>query len=182
MKHLILFTSFLSLTLISCLDVEKKEHLSELEKMNFTLDSLHEVYLNIPLDSFSIMRETAVKNEKIIKTYYVDDTIDVEFARAMNRYKAIRKGSGAINQRRFFLDTIFVFQKQQLEKLTNDINNSLGKRDKYASYLEAEKGNITLIHTNLGELSSRFLHLQNEFHELNPIIGKMVERLINENE
>lgn len=171
---LILTLAFIS---TACLDSEKKAHILRINEMSAELDSLNKIYTALPLDSFSIIRDKAQNNESYIKQYYVDDTIDLKFARAMNRYKAIRKGSGFITQKRNFLDTVFTFQISQLEKLKTDISNGVGKREKYGSYIDAEQENITLIITSFNDFHARFNHLRSEYYELNPLIEDMVEKL-----
>ena len=176
MRNIILILS-LAFVGTACLDSEKKAHIARIDQMSAELDSVNKIYTALPLDSFSIIREIAQNNESYIKQYYVDDTIDVDFARAMNRYKAIRKGSGFISQKRNFLDTVFTFQISQLDKLKTDISNGVGKREKYGSYIDSEEVNINLIRSSFNDFQERFNHLRNEYYELNPIVEDMVEKL-----
>ena len=154
----------------SCLDSEKKIHIQRIDELTSQLDSLEQSYKAMPLDSFSYIRETALNNENKIKLYFSEDTIDVEFARAMNRYKAIRKGSKFIMQKRNFLDTVFTFQHSQLEKLKTDIQNGVGKRDKYATYVDAELDNQSMIIQSFNDFEKRYAFMRNEFYEINPLV------------
>ncbi len=176
MRNIILIMS-LAFVGTACLDSEKKAHIMRIDQMSAKLDSVNKIYTALPLDSFSIIREKAQNNESYIKQYYVDDTIDVDFARAMNRYKAIRKGSGFVSQKRSFLDTVFTFQISQLDKLKIDISNGVGKREKYSSYIDSEEENISLILSSFNDFRARFNHLRDEYYELNPIVEDMIEKL-----
>jgi hypothetical protein len=159
------------------LDTEKKVHITQLEGMIEQLDSIKEIYSLMPTDSINLIRELVNNNEKYIKAYYFDDTLDVDFARAMNRYRGIRKGAGHIVEKRIFLDTVFDFQVRQLEKLKSDIANNSGKRDKYAQYVSGEQENVTLIITSYRDFDGRFVFMRNEFNEVNPVIEKVIEKL-----
>lgn len=163
--------------LTACLDAERKGYITEIDGMTEKLDSLESLYYSMPLDSFTVVREIAQNNEHSVKQFYDNDTIDAEFARAMNRYKAIRKGAGFITQKRNFLDTVFAFQKTQLSKLRTDILNGSGKRDKYETFINSERENVALITTSFMDFESRFVHLLEEFYETNPKVEEMIKNL-----
>jgi len=164
----------IALLFSACLDSEKKDYLKRLDNMNTKLDSMSTVYHSLPLDSFIVAREIAQNNERSIKSFYDSDTVDAEFARIMNRYKAIRKGGNYVIQKRNFLDTVFNFQSAQFNKLKTDIENGAGKRDKYAHYIKAEEENLQLISTSFADFYARFNHLMDEFYATNPDIEEKI--------
>jgi hypothetical protein len=174
-KYLLLFVLLIGLS--ACLDAEKKERIAELDRMTFQLDSIKEAFVILPLDSINLIREHVNNNEKYIKTYYFDDTLDVEFARAMNRYRGIRKGAGHVVGKKVFLDTIIDFQLGQLEKLKTDISNNSGKREKYEQYVNGERENVSLIISSYRDFEMRFSLMRSEFNEVNPIIEEVIARL-----
>jgi hypothetical protein len=174
-KYITILISVFAFT--SCLDAERKAHLDKLDGMIHQLDSLKSNYAKIPLDSINLIREHVNNNERYIKNYYLDDTLDVDFARAMNRYRGIRKGSGYIVEKRIFLDTVFDFQLNQMKKLHTDISNGTGKRDKYEQFVKGEEENVNLILSSFKDFSERFSFMRKEFNEINPMIESIIERL-----
>jgi len=150
----------------SCLDAEKKAHFRDIDNMLHKLDSLEVAFNSMPNDSFSIVKQSAKEIEKEVKTYFVEDTVDHQFARKMNRLRGIRKDSDFIAMRRSFLDTIFVFQKEQLEVLREDIRNGAGKRNEYLSYVDAEKENMTVIVTTFNDYKLRFDSMRSEYYDI----------------
>ncbi len=166
-KRTILPVFVLTILLVtSCLDTEKKAHFRDIDSMMSKLDSLESAFIAMPNDSFSIVKKDAAAIEKDVKTYFMEDTVDHEFARKMNRLRGIRKGSDFIAMRRNFLDTIFVFQREQLEILREDIENGAGKRDEYQSYVDAEKENMTVISSSYKDYKQRFDAMRSEFYDI----------------
>lgn len=154
------------LVFTSCLDAEKKAHFRDIDNMMNKLDSLESAFLAMPNDSFSIVKKSASEIEAEVKTYFTEDTIDHLFARKMNRLRGIRKESGFIAMRRNFLDTIFAFQRVQLEILREDIQNGAGKRDEYHAYVDAEIENVTVISTSFNDYKLRFGLMRSEYYEI----------------
>jgi hypothetical protein len=152
--------------LISCLDAEKQGHFREIDAMMRKLDSLEIAFKALPNDSFTIIKKNAAEIEKEVKTYFSEDTVDHAFARKMNRIRGIRKDSDFINMRRIFLDTIFTFQREQLRMLKEDIAGGAGKRDAYASYVEAERENLAVIVSSFNDYYQRFNALRSDYYDV----------------
>ena len=150
----------------SCLDAEKKAHFRDIDSMTHKIDSLESAFLNMPNDSFKIVKEKALALEKEVKTYFMEDTVDHAFARKMNRLRGIRKDADFIAMRRAFLDTIFVFQRQQLEILKADIANGAGKRDAYHGYVDAEQENMSVISYAFKDYKLRFETMRSEYYDV----------------
>jgi hypothetical protein len=159
----------------SCLDAEKKGYFVEIDGMIKKLDSLELAFASLPNDSFAIIKEEALKIEKDVKSYFMEDTVDFEFARKMNRLKGIRKGSDFIAMRRSFLDSIFDFQRTQLLTLKEDIGNGSGQRDKYRAYIDEEKENMSVISGAFKDYDLRFGAMRSEYYDIADIIRKRVK-------
>jgi hypothetical protein len=159
----------------SCLDAEKKAHFRDIDSMVSTLDSLEKAFNAMPNDSFSIVKSNAAAIEKDVKTYFMEDTVDHQFARKMNRLRGIRKGSDFIAMRRSFLDTIFVFQKEQLRILREDIDNGAGKRDEYHSYIDEEKKNMGVIESSFNDYKKRYDAMRSEYYDIEDDIRARVK-------
>lgn len=154
-----------SLILSSCLDAEKKAHFRSIDKMVETLDSLEAEFKALPNDSFVIIKKEAYQIENQVKTYFVEDTIDIQFARRMNHIRDIRKGSDFILMRKMFLDTIFDFQRNQLQVLREDIQNGSGKRDAYDSYVDSEIANVEIISSSFNDYKLRFKVMRDDYYQ-----------------
>jgi hypothetical protein len=165
-KPIFLLLVILSFAVFSCLDTERKGYFAEIDKMLNTLDSLEQLDQKLPNDSFAIVKAEALKIEKDVKAYFMEDTVDFEFARKMNRLRGIRKGSDFIAMRRAFLDTVFVFQRAQLNTLREDIGNGSGKRDQYRTFVDAEKDNMELISGAFKDYELRFNAMRSEFYDI----------------
>lgn len=173
-KFQILLLVSIPVILSSCLDAEKKAHFQEIEMLVSKLDSLESAFKSLPNDSFSIVKSDASAIEKDVKTYFMEDTVDHAFAKKMNRLRGIRKGSDFIAMRRTFLDTIFDFQREQLNSLREDIANGAGKRDSYKSFLDSEKENISIIASSFKDYKLRLNAMISEYNEVADIIRERV--------
>jgi chromosome segregation ATPase len=176
MKYLIYIgfcASFFIFT--SCLDAERKGYYREIDSMLFSLDSLEQNYQAQPTDSFSIIMNLSKGLEKEVKTHFNEDTIDTEFARKMNRLRGIRKGSQYIEMKKYFLDTIFVFQKNQLTTLREDIEKSAGKRDAYASFVDRERENMGIISGAIKDFTLRNNNMRFDYNDIRDDIESRLE-------
>lgn len=161
--------------IFSCVNAEKKAHLESLDRLKSELDSLENKYKTSPLDSFPIIRDDAAAIEKDVKTYFIEDTIDQFFAEKMIKLRDIRKSKGYISKRKQFLDTIFVFQNEQIAKLRHDIENDAGQRDSYDKFVEAEKSNVLIIKNSYQEFDKRFSMVRNNYYEIADAIRMRVK-------
>ncbi len=161
-------------SLVSCLDAEKKAHFQEIDSMVQTLDSLEKEFQSMPNDSFDVIKRKAWEIEVEVKTYFMEDTIDQEFARKMNLIRDIRKGSDFITMRRMFLDTIFAFQRAQLNTLREDIDNGVGKRDEYGNFITSERANVDIIVSSFGDYKLRFDRMRTSYYDVSDAIRERV--------
>lgn len=161
--------------IVSCLDTERKGYFAEIDKMLNTIDSLEQLHQGLPNDSFSIIKQEASNIEKDVKSYFMEDTVDFEFARKMNRLRGIRKGSDFIAMRRSFLDTVFQFQREQLLTLREDIENGSGQRDQYRSFVDAEKENVSMISAAFKDYNLRFGAMRSEYYDIADVIRERVK-------
>jgi hypothetical protein len=160
---------------VSCLDMERKGYFAEIDKMLNTIDSLEQLHQGLPNDSFSIIKQEASNIEKDVKSYFMEDTVDFEFARKMNRLRGIRKGSDFIAMRRSFLDTVFQFQREQLLILRGDIENGSGQRDQYRSFVDAEKENVSKIAAAFKDYNLRFGAMRSEYYDIADVIRERIK-------
>lgn len=158
----------------SCLDAERRGYYTEIDNMLHTLDSLEQVDISLPNDSFKIIKDEALKIEKDVKAYFMEDTVDFEFARKMNRLRGIRKGSDFIAMRRSFLDSIFDFQRAQLLSLRQDIENGSGQRDQYRSFIDDERKNMEIISGAFKDYRLRFGAMRSEYYDIEGVIRERI--------
>jgi hypothetical protein len=161
--------------LFSCVNAEKKAHLETIDAMQVELDSMENAFKKAHLDSIIIIRDDASAIEKDVKTYFMEDTIDKAFAEKMLRLRDIRKSKRYISKRKSFLDTIFVFQKAQLEKLRHDIENDAGKRDEYKKFIDSEKSNVLVIRNTLQEFEKKYAIMRLNYYDVAEAIRERVK-------
>lgn len=178
MKWYFVVVAALSLTVTSCNNDNKNELLSEIDKMENTLDSLEAVandttrYRATDIDAS--VRETILK----VKNNYVPDTIDYVLADQMNSYKEIRKAvsknSGNLAKAKQSIPEV----KQKLEDLKHDINNGINDRDKYQEFINYEKGKIQEIEHVLAYYVETTNKYYNRYDSLHPIIKRIGDSLV----
>ncbi|WP_107038487.1 hypothetical protein [Brumimicrobium mesophilum] len=169
----------LSLTVTSCKNENKKELLSEIDKMENTLDSLETVANDTTRygskDIVTSVRETILK----VKNNYMPDTIDYVLADQMNSYKEIRKAisknSGNLAKAKQTIPEV----KIKLDDLKHDIENGVNDRDKYEEFINYEKSKISEIKQVLSYYIETTALYYDRYDSLHPIIENIGDSLQN---
>lgn len=178
MKWNFVVVATLVLLFSSCKNENKKELLSEIDKMENTLDSLETVANDTTryraTDIVTSVRETILK----VKNNYMPDTIDYKLADQMNSYKEIRKAvsknSGNLAKAKQTIPEV----KVKLEDLRHDIENGVNDRDKYQEYINYEQAKIHEIE----QVLSYYIETTNKYYQsydsLHPIIKRLGDSLV----
>lgn len=132
-----------------CKDQEKSSYLEEIEIMSAKIDSLENVSKNQNADSIPTIVNTIGITIDRVKKNYIADTIDLELAALMNRYKDAKKSlssnTGNLSKARGAIPEV----KEKIEHLKHDIENGVGEREKYEEYINFEKDKIQEIESIL---------------------------------
>lgn len=138
------YTLFLSLTLttlflVSCGPKEKFEGpLKDINTYQSKLDSVEKVMEDIPFDSLETILKEIHQNEKDVKKYFKDDTLDMMFAQAMTEFKSIRKKIKSPRLKESaFQKEIDALQKQ-LKDLKHDITNGVLSEEEVQKFTAKE--------------------------------------------
>lgn len=177
MKWYFVAIALLGLTVTSCKNENKKELLSEIDKMENTLDSLSSVAYDTTryrsTDVVASVRATILR----VKNNYMPDTIDYVLADQMNSYKEIRKAlsknSGNLAKAKQTIPEV----QEKLTDLKHDIENGVNDRDKYQEYINYEKSKISEIE----QVLSYYIETTNKYYtrydSLHPIIKNVGDSL-----
>jgi chromosome segregation ATPase len=177
-KYLIILLPFL---IWGCKDQEKSAYLEEIEVMTSKIDSLDIISKNQNSDSIPQVVKTIEKTIDKVKSNYVADTIDLELAALMNRYKDAKKSlssnTGNLSKAKGAIPEV----KEKLEHLKHDIENGVGDREKYQEYINFEKNKIQEIESILSYYIKTNKKYLKQFKNDHPQVKSFVDSLVSQN-
>ena len=180
MKQILLVLSALFL-ITSCDNAVKyKTELSEIDLYQSKLDSLGEEINGIEFDSLVYMQAEADKNEKIIKTHYAPDTIEVVFAEKLNFNKGVRKSLKAVVKQKGDMIKEIDELKIQFKNLKTDILEGIYDADQITDYLNVEKLDYDILELSIREFNLNQSKQKKNFYYANPQIAEYVEIIMND--
>ena len=136
------FIVILPLFYLGCKDQEKSAYLEEVSEISTNLDSLETVSEKQKTDSIPIIVNTIEKTIGKVKENYVADTIYLELAALMNRYKDAKKSLSSNTGNLAKAKDAIPEVKSKLEDLRHDIENGVGDREKYEEYIRFERNKV----------------------------------------
>ena len=93
MKHFIITSLLICITLlISCANPHEKE-IKEVEDMQAVLTGIKQSYESIKLEKVIYAKESYDKNMAQIQMYYNPDTVDLKIANLLDFYKGVKKSA-----------------------------------------------------------------------------------------
>jgi chromosome segregation ATPase len=178
MKWYFVVVAAFGLVITSCKNDNKKELLSEIDKMENTLDSLETITNDTirydPSEIIASVRATILN----VKKHYIADTIDYKLANQMNSYKEIRKviskNSGNLAKAKQTIPEV----QQKLDDLKHDIENGVNDRDKYQEFINFEKSKIHEIEEVLKYYIQTTDKYYTRYDSLHPIIKNLGDSLV----
>lgn len=163
--------------LFSCSDIEKDRQVKTINvvtnsvaKMNIALTQ--NKISNVPEKKLAVY--TVIKR---IKSYYFTDTIDYQFAKKMNSYKAARKSLIILDSDYEKIRIAIREEKIALRKLKSDVINGFGQREKYDEYISFEKNKTKKIKILLDEYIYKKKEFAIAFDSLHPVLNDYSIRL-----
>ena len=179
--HFLILVSILFF-IASCDNASKyKSELSEIKTYQSRLDSLANEINGIEIDSLLYMQAEAEANEKVIKKYYVADTIDMTFAKKMDKNKSVRKSlKDVVNQKQNMLTELEAL-KTQFSNLEKDILEGLYDKEQINDYLNVEKLDYDILALSYRDFNLNQKKQKANFYFANPQIAEYVDKLLNEN-
>lgn len=164
-----------------CKDQEKSSYLEEIEVMSLKIDSLDNVSKNQNTDSIPSIVSTIEKTITQVKENYVADTIDLELAALMNRYKDAKKSlssnTGNLSKVRAAIPEV----KKKIEDLKHDIENGVGDREKYEEYIKFEKDKIQEIQSVLDYYIKTNKKYLEQYKNAHPQVKNFADSLVQQN-
>ena len=163
--------------LFSCSDIEKDR---QVKKINGLTNSVEKLKITLTQNKISNVPEkklavyTVIKR---IKSYYFTDTIDYQFAKKMNSYKAARKSLIILDSDYEKIRIALREEKITLRKLKSDVLNGFGQREKYDAYISFEKNKTKKIKSLLDEYIYKKKEFTIAFDSLHPVLNDYSIRL-----
>ena len=163
--------------LFSCSDIEKDR---QVKKINGLTNSVEKLKIDLTQNKINNVPEkklavyTVIKR---IKSYYFTDTIDYQFAKKMNSYKAARKSLIILESDYEKIRLALREEKIALRKLKSDVLNGFGQREKYDEYIYFEKNKTKKIKILLDEYIYKKKEFAIAFDSLHPVLNDYSIRL-----
>ena len=163
--------------LFSCSDIEKDR---QVKKINVLTNSVEKLNIALTQNKISNVPEkklavyTVIKR---IKSYYFTDTIDYQFAKKMNSYKAARKSLIILDSDYEKIRIALREEKITLRKLKSDVLNGFGQREKYDAYISFEKNKTKKIKSLLDKYIYKKKEFTIAFDSLHPVLNDYSIRL-----
>ena len=163
--------------LFSCSDIEKDR---QVKKINGLTNSVEKLKITLTQNKISDVPEkklavyTVIKR---IKSYYFTDTIDYQFAKKMNSYKAARKSLIILDSDYEKIRIALREEKITLRKLKSDVLNGFGQREKYDAYISFEKNKTKKIKSLLDKYIYKKKEFTIAFDSLHPVLNDYSIRL-----
>jgi hypothetical protein len=163
--------------LFSCSDIEKDR---QVKKINGLTNSVEKLKITLTQNKISNVPEkklavyTVIKR---IKSYYFTDTIDYQFAKKMNSYKAARKSLIILDSDYEKIRIALREEKITLRKLKSDVLNGFGQREKYDAYISFEKNKTKKIKSLLDKYIYKKKEFTIAFDSLHPVLNDYSIRL-----
>ena len=165
------------LFLVSCVDLSKKNQLTELTQLSKRVDSIQQEFELLKKDTISEIIYSMNQTSDKIKTNIGDDTLSLQIAGKLDSYKKVYRKLTSIEA----YDEKFLFGSQDIknsiEKLSNDITKGNGDREKYDQFLTFERSKVI----ELEKLLSNVKKLQSEsietFQKIHPAISSFADQL-----
>ena len=152
MKFLVFIFSLL--LIFSCSDLSRGTQLKTVVSLRQTVDSVETVLIENTFEEVDRYFKDAKIVESRIKENYNSDTISLELANKIDRYKEMMKNTLLLKKN--YGNIISDVEKLQLnlEHLQEDIDLGNGDRSKYDEYLIKEQKNVQLVRGLLVEYVS----------------------------
>jgi len=143
MKFL-LFISVL-ITFFSCSDLNKGEQLKAIENIQKSIDSVETVLIETSFDEVDRYFKDAKIVQSRIKENYNSDTISMDLAIKLDKYKNLVLKTPILQKSYFKIVKDTESFKTSVSKLYLDIENGNGNRAEYDKYISDELQNIKLL-------------------------------------
>ncbi|MDX1349819.1 MAG: hypothetical protein R3279_06220 [Putridiphycobacter sp.] len=156
----------------------EKKYAIELEEINryeTSIDSLKDLYLTINFDSLIYIQKEAAYHEKMIKSYYMADTISIDLAQKLQYIKSIRKSLSNIQVKQTGIGREIYALKKQFENLEKDIVEGLLNKKQITEYLENEKKAYENLSAEIAQVLDNQSKQFEDFNFAMPVVHEYVE-------
>ena len=135
----------------SCADLKKGEQLEAIDSMSKTVDSISTVLIENKYEEIKQISVESYEVQKKIKENFSSDTISIEFAKKLDKFKVMIESFDLLNKQFILLNENSKEEKVKLESLNKDITTASGQRDKYEEFIQFEKVKVQQLSNLLKE-------------------------------
>ena len=133
------------ITFFSCSDLNKGEQLKAIENIQKSIDSVETVLIETSFDEVDRYFKDAKIVQSRIKENYNSDTISMDLAIKLDKYKNLVLKTPILQKSYFKIVKDTENFKTSVSKLYLDIENGNGNRAEYDKYISDELQNIKLL-------------------------------------
>ena len=163
--------------LFSCSDIEKDRQVKKINGLTKSVEKLKIALTQYKISNVPEKKLAVYTVIKRIKSYYFTDTIDYQFAKKMNSYKAARKSLIILESDYEKIRIALREEKITLRKLKSDVLNGFGQREKYDAYISFEKNKTKKIKSLLDKYIYKKKEFTIAFDSLHPVLNDYSIRL-----
>ena len=175
MKTSILYffsAAILASIVLSCADVQKPEQLAKIDQLVATIDSIELVVQANNLDSGIHYHNNSEAVERRIKQNYFTDTVDLNIARKMDRFKVMRRKIKPLTYDYNNLVKGCKEAKEKLALLKEDIENGHNERDRYDEFIKFEANKVYQLQVLCDGYHQDHTEMTNTYKELFGFLNK----------
>ncbi len=151
--------------------------LNEIDTLQGTLDSLGQVLDAHTFETMEKRQAEMQQTDQQIKSGYLSDTLPLETARNLKRWKKSYLLLEPLSQSYPMLRKAIENEREQLKKLWEDMKHGDGARDKYAGYLRQERNNVHDLRLLITEYQESYREVEETYTTLNPEVELFAQNL-----
>lgn len=151
--------------LLACSDLHKSEQIDSIASMQATMVDVEQQIDSIDMHQLESFHSRSKVLHDSIKQR-ITDTIDLETALLLDRFKQLRFALQPISNEKERMKKNVQLELEALKRLRSDIAAGNGKRQHYPDYIESEMKNTELIRKQVVDLRERVKKIEHDFPRL----------------
>lgn len=171
--HKIIVISTLALFFIACRPNIDEAKLAKIDSLQNVLDSSQQLFNKV--DSVKIMKYSNhyFENLDYVRNEYYD-TVETEIAFYIDKYYGMRKAMKLMRKNYNKAKSELIISQNQLNLLTQDIDNGLVEESQLDKYLELESNNVNQVKGVINKIYEAYDYNIQLYEEMNPRVDSII--------
>lgn len=171
--HKIIVISTLALFFIACRPNIDEAKLAKIDSLQNVLDSSQQLFNKV--DSVKIMKYSNhyFENLDYVRNEYYD-TVETEIAFYIDKYYGMRKAMKLMRKNYSKAKSELIISQNQLNLLTQDIDNGLVEESQLDKYLELESNNVNQVKGVINKIYEAYDYNIQLYEEMNPRVDSII--------